>query len=99
MQVLQQKNLSGVVTIPKEHLERDGVLQDGEFPDEQNLVVDRVGRQQYLVRMVEGGDVPDLEEAEVVQRVAAKLILSGGWCSGNKPKARSEEAKQDCNFE
>ncbi|AZH26843.1 hypothetical protein [Haloplanus aerogenes] len=75
MQVLQQKNLSGVVTIPKEHLERDGVLEDGEFPDEQNLVVDRVGRQQYLVRMVEGGDVPDLEEAEVVQRVAAKVAL------------------------
>jgi hypothetical protein len=78
MQVLQQKNLSGVVTIPKEHLERDGVLEDGEFPDEQNLVVDRVGRQQYLVRMVEGGDVPDLEEAEVVQRVAAKIAVSEG---------------------
>jgi hypothetical protein len=78
MQVLQQKNLSGVVTIPKEHLERDGVLEDGEFPDEQNLVVDRVGRQQYLVRMVEGGDVPDLEEAEVVQRVAAKIAMENG---------------------
>ena len=78
MQVLQQKNLSGVVTIPKEHLERDGVLEDGEFPDEQNLVVDRVGRQQYLVRIVEGGDVPELEEAEVVQRVAAKIAVSEG---------------------
>ena len=83
MQVLQQKNLSGVVTIPKEHLERDEVLEDGEFPDEQNLVVDRVGRQQYLVRMVEGGDVPDLEEAEVVQRVAAKIAVSESWGEGN----------------
>jgi hypothetical protein len=51
-------------------------LEDGEFPDEQNLVVDRVGRQQYLVRMVEGGDVPDLEEAGVVQRVAAKVAVA-----------------------
>jgi len=75
VQVVQQKNRSGLVTVPKEHLERDGVLEGGEFPDEQNLVVARVGRQQYLVRMVEGGDVPDLEEAEVVQRVAAKLSL------------------------
>lgn len=74
MQVLQQKNRSGVVTIPKEHLERDGVLEDGD-PEEQNLVVDRIGRQQYLVRMVEGGNVPDLEEAEVVQRVAAKIAM------------------------
>lgn len=57
-------------------MERDRVLDaDGAFPDEQNLVVDRLGRGQYLVRLVEDGHVPELLESEAIQRAAADLML------------------------
>ncbi|WP_435099574.1 hypothetical protein [Halarchaeum sp. P4] len=79
MQTLQVHNASGQVTLPKDDLRRDGVIDD-DFEDdfEQNCVVDRLGRGQFLVRLVDvdgEGDVPDLLESEVVQRAAMQLLL------------------------
>jgi hypothetical protein len=71
MQVLQQKNESGVVTIPKQWLEMDGIVsEDGEFPEQQSLMVDRLGERVYAVRLL-GGDVPALEDTEEIERLAA----------------------------
>ncbi|QZP37067.1 hypothetical protein [Halobaculum magnesiiphilum] len=76
MQTLQRRSGSGLVTLPKDGLERDGVLDDdGEIPEQQNLVVDRLGRRVYLVRLVDDARVPDAEETEVVERLAAQRLM------------------------
>ncbi|SHG77957.1 hypothetical protein [Halobaculum gomorrense] len=75
MQTLQRRSGSGLVTLPKDGLERDGVLDDGEIPEQQNLVVDRLGRRVYLIRLVDDGIVPDAEETEVVERLAAQRLM------------------------
>ncbi|MFC7096061.1 hypothetical protein [Halobaculum marinum] len=76
MQTLQRRSGSGLVTLPKKGLERDDVLtEDGEIPEQQNLVVDRLGRRVYLVRLVDDARVPDAEETEVVERLAAQRLL------------------------
>ncbi|WP_188878958.1 hypothetical protein [Halarchaeum grantii] len=79
MQSLQVHNKSGQVTLPKSDLRRDGIIED-DFPSgfEQQCVVDRLGRGQFLVRLVNvngEGDVPDLLEADAVQRAAMQLLL------------------------
>jgi len=74
MQKLQNRDGSGVVTIPKDDLERDGLLDGGE-PSEHHLTVDRLGERAYLVRVCDG-DVPELADCEVVRRVAAERILN-----------------------
>ena len=73
VQTLQKKSNSGLVTVPHRFLERDDILEDGELPDEQNLVVDRLDRRMYLVRFTDGGSIPDVEEAEAIERIAARL--------------------------
>ena len=74
MQKLQNRNGSGVVTIPKDDLERDGLLtEDGEVA-EKHLTVDRLGERAYVVRVCDG-DVPELAECEAVRRLAAERIL------------------------
>ncbi|WP_435147638.1 hypothetical protein [Halobaculum sp. P14] len=75
MQTLQNKSGSGVVTLPKSFLQRDDVLDDGEIPNEQNLLVDRLGRRVYLVRLVDGGTIPEAEESEAVQRIVARKLM------------------------
>jgi len=60
-QTLQERSGSGLATIPHDFLERDDVIDDGEFPDEQNLVVDRLDRRVYLVRLTDDGSIPDVE--------------------------------------
>ncbi|MFC7070567.1 hypothetical protein ACFQL9_13015 [Halobaculum lipolyticum] len=75
MQTLQNKSGSGIVTLPKADLDRDEVLDDGEIPAEQNLVVDRLGRRVYLVRLVDDGHIPNPEETEVVERLAAQRLM------------------------
>lgn len=74
MQKLQNRNGSGVVTIPKDDLERDGLLTDNGQVAEKHLTVDRLGERAYVVR-VRDGDVPELAECKVVRRLAAERLL------------------------
>lgn len=78
MQQLQAKSGSGVVTIPKAKLRQDDILDGGEIPNEQCVVVDRIGRRSYVVRFPEEGDLPELSECESIRRVAAELVLANG---------------------
>ena len=76
MQKLQNHGGSGVVTIPRDDLEKDGLLEEGELPDEQHLDVNRLGHRAYVVRIPEeDGDLPELAQCEVVERLAAKRAL------------------------
>ncbi|GGL57555.1 hypothetical protein [Halocalculus aciditolerans] len=76
MQQLTVRGSSGMVTIPKDHLRRDGVIDD-DFPDDfsQSVVVDRLARGEYLVRLVDDGEVPDLRDSDAVQQAAAQLVF------------------------
>ncbi|WP_248515956.1 hypothetical protein [Salinarchaeum laminariae] len=50
------------VSLDKGDLELDGlVTSDGEIPDGQRMHVQRLGRRVYLVRAVEDGSVPDVD--------------------------------------
>lgn len=75
MQHFPDKSRSGIVTIPKQFLDRDDVLQDGEIPEEHQLVVDRLGHRTYSVRLVDCGSVPELEECDMIQQLVAQQIL------------------------
>jgi len=76
MQKLQNHDGSGVVTIPKGDLERDGLLDaDGDPDDSTNLTIDRLDERVYVVRMCDG-DIPELAECEGIQRVAAQQLMS-----------------------
>jgi len=75
MQKLQNHDGSGLVTIPKRFLERDGLVSDsGQPKDGRQLTVDRLDDGFYAVRFCDG-DVPELSECEVVQRLAAHQAL------------------------
>jgi len=75
MQALQNKSGSGVVTIPKADLERDGLLdEDGQPAEDQMMMVERLGERCYLVRAVDG-DIPEVEECPAVRRLAAEMML------------------------
>ena len=75
MQALQNKSGSGVVTIPKTDLERDGLLdEDGQPSKDQMVMVERLGERCYLVRAVDG-DIPEVEECPAVRRLAAEMML------------------------
>lgn len=41
MQPIQDKSGSGVLSLPKDEQERDGFLDDGDIPDDQNILVER----------------------------------------------------------
>jgi len=64
------------VTIPIDYLERDDVLEEDGIPEEQRLTVDRLGRRAYLVRLTDGGELPEIHECEAVRRVAAEQVLN-----------------------
>ncbi|MFB6235485.1 MAG: hypothetical protein ABEH81_14035 [Halopenitus sp.] len=50
MQKLQDKSGSGVVTLPKDDLDRDDVLtDDGEIPESQSVFVERADEGVYVV--------------------------------------------------
>jgi len=74
MQKLQNRSGSGLVTLPKDFLERDGLLNSDGDPDEAHLTVDRLGERAYVVRVCDG-DVPELSECEAIQRLAAERIV------------------------
>ncbi|WP_311170641.1 hypothetical protein [Halobellus ordinarius] len=78
MQKLRKDSGSGVVTIPKKYLEKDEVVSDGEVPDGVTVDVERLGRRSYAVRISEEGDLPDLQESEVVERLAAQRLFDEG---------------------
>ena len=85
MQVLQDNSGSAAVTLPKQDLQRDGVITDGDIPGNQNVVVDRLGQCVYLVRLVDDGVVPDAEETEVVERLAAQRIMQQDAYGNHSP--------------
>lgn len=85
MQQLQAKSGSGVVTIPKEKLRQDDILNDNEIPDEQCVAVDRIGRRSYVVRFPEEGNLPQFSECESIRRVAAELALADGFSGRGQP--------------
>jgi len=74
MQKLQNRSGSGLVTLPKDFLERDGLLNSDGEPDEAHLTVDRLDERTYVVRVCDG-DVPELSECEAIQRLAAERII------------------------
>ncbi|AJF26812.1 hypothetical protein SG26_14280 [Haloarcula sp. CBA1115] len=74
MQKLQNRGGSGLVTLPKTFLERDGLVDDAGEPDDAHLTVDRLGERAYVVRVCDG-DVPELTECEAIQRIAAERML------------------------
>lgn len=86
MQKLVPKSGSGVVTMPKDKLRDDGVLEDGEIPDDQCVSVDHIGTRTFVVRIPDdGGQLPDLHECEAIRRVAAEMALEMGANSLERP--------------
>lgn len=76
MQKLRNMDGTGSVTIPKDDLDRDGFVDDdGELPDDQHVVVDRLDEGCYAVRFVDSGDVPELSESEAIKRIAAQRLF------------------------
>ena len=76
MQKLRNMDGTGSVTIPKDDLDRDGLVDDdGELPDDQHVVVDRLDEGCYAIRFVDSGDVPELAECEAIERIAAQRML------------------------
>lgn len=87
MQKLQNHGGSGIVTVPREYLERDDVLdENGEIPGQQNLTVDRLGERTYLVRLVDDADFPELAECEAIERIVAQRLLQEN-AFGQRPRA------------
>ena len=77
MQTLQQRSRSGVVTIPKRFLERDGLLDEDGNPLQKPVTVDRLDEGVYAVRVCDG-DVPEVEETETVERLIAHAVMNQG---------------------
>ncbi len=51
------------VTLDKGELGMDGVLSDGEIPNDQRMHVQRLDRGVYVVRAVTDGGIPELPES------------------------------------
>jgi len=87
MPTLQDHGGSGVVTVRKDWLDKDGILEDGEIPDEQHVDVDRLGERAYVVRFTDDeGDLPELEHCQAIRRLAASMMLDAG-ALGQTPRA------------
>ena len=64
------------VTLTKDDLREDGLFKDGELPDELTISVNRAGDRTYVVRIPDdNGDLPALEDTELVQEKAAKIAM------------------------
>ncbi|MFC6975672.1 hypothetical protein ACFQL1_15015 [Halomicroarcula sp. GCM10025709] len=74
MQTLQKRGGSGLVTIPKDDLERDGLVDDDGEPADVHLSVERLGERVWVVRVCDGS-IPELRECEEVKRIAAERVL------------------------
>lgn len=64
---LRDRDGTPVVSLVPDHLRRDGVLEDGELPDEfeipddREMFVDRAAEGVYVVLDTEDGEVPEVE--------------------------------------
>ncbi|QHS17791.1 hypothetical protein GWK26_11895 [haloarchaeon 3A1-DGR] len=78
MRTLQNHSGSGVVTLPKDDLAKDDLLEDGEVAGGQPADIDRIGRRTYVLRFPEIGDdqLPELTECELINRLAAQRALA-----------------------
>jgi hypothetical protein len=76
MQKLQNHGGSGVVTLPRDDLQKDDVLVEGDIPDGQHVDVSRMGHRTYVVRIPDDGDLPELENTALVERLAAQRALN-----------------------
>ncbi|QCC46597.1 hypothetical protein [Halobellus limi] len=76
MQKLRKDSGSGVVTIPKQYLSLDDVIEDGEFGEEVAVSVERLDRRCYVVRIPDDGGLPDLTETEFVERLVGQRLLN-----------------------
>jgi predicted alpha/beta-hydrolase family hydrolase len=78
---LRNEHGSGTVTLPKEDLRLDGLVdEDGELVETQ-AAIQRLGSRCYVVRIPDThGDLPSLEETRAIKRLAAEqaLDLSAG---------------------
>lgn len=64
------------VTLTKDDLRADGLFEDGELPDELTVSVNRAADRTYVVRIPDdNGDLPALEDSELVQEKAAKIAM------------------------
>lgn len=62
---LRDRNGSPAVTLPKDQLRRDQILEpDGSIPDDQQLLVERVEQGVYVVRVVDS--VEEIAELSAV---------------------------------
>lgn len=78
MRKLQDRDGSGTVTLPKQCLRMDGLIDENGDPTEQCASVDRLGRRTYLVRFSEGGgELPEITEAPLIQQIAAQVDFGG----------------------
>ncbi|QCJ48536.1 hypothetical protein FCF25_08985 [Haloprofundus sp. MHR1] len=73
--MLRNHGDSAVACIEKDWLRRDGLLVNGEVPEGREVYTDRLGKGVYLVRAVDG-DVPELEECEVIRRLVAEAVVA-----------------------
>lgn len=77
MRTLQNHSGSGVVTLPKDDLAKDDLLEDGDVAGGQPADVDRIGRRTYVLRFPEAGesDLPELTECALINRLAAERAI------------------------
>ena len=78
MQKLVEQDGSGMVTIPIEFLRRDGIVENGEFPEHQSVDVSRLDERVYAVRLPADGELPRLSESEEIQKLAAQHLVETG---------------------
>jgi len=74
---LRNEHGSGTVTLPKEDLRLDGLVdEEGELIETQ-AAVQRLGSRCYVVRIPDThGDLPSLEETRAIRRLAAETALN-----------------------
>jgi hypothetical protein len=62
---LRDRGGTPAVSLVKDHLRRDGLLEDGKIPEDLEVYVERVDNGAYLVRAVSpDGDLPNLDEPQ-----------------------------------
>jgi hypothetical protein len=76
MRKLRSISGSGHISLPKTQLEKDGLVDNGEIVEDQQVDIERVDERSYLVRFPDDdGNVPELSEADVVQKQVAMQVM------------------------
>lgn len=56
------------VSLARDELRMDGVIKDdGTIPDDQKMYINRLGEEAYLIRAVDGSEIPELHDLHVVE--------------------------------